>query len=323
MHQSSSLDLGLDVHQDAIAVAYVATAQDAAGVDLGTIGTRPCDLDQRSRTLPAKAPHLGLVDAAGPCGDWRERERTHQGDDCWVVAPSLLPHKAGDRGNPDRSAAGPWARRARSGARTPVDGPTVDEEASRDRPRAREETLSALQDPTCRLNACLRRHTSRSPGRATGPPAHRRGLAAVGCPTPAQPIGLHADVRTMTAHTARLQRLAQARHEPVNAWRLPPVGDALQAWRGVPCTGAVTMGAERGDRTRCDHPRERLHGLGLLPSASATGARRRQGSRTKAGPTQARRALGEGAWADRAPATVSRPRQRSLAQPPKALQDIR
>jgi transposase len=99
------------------------------------------------------------------------------------------------------------------------------------------------------------------------------------------------------AHPARLQRLEHARHEPVQAWRLSPVVEALHALRGVPCPVAVPLVAAMGDLTRCERPRECMNFLGLVPSAAASGAPRRQGAMTQAGPTQARRVLGEGAWA--------------------------
>jgi transposase len=57
------------------------------------------------------------------------------------------------------------------------------------------------------------------------------------------------------------------------------------------------MVAELGDLTRFDTPRELLKCSGLTPAEYATGARRRQGSITNAGNTQARHALVEGAWA--------------------------
>jgi hypothetical protein len=60
--------------------------------------------------------------------------------------------------------------------------------------------------------------------------------------------------------------------------------------------------------------------LGLTPSEDSSGERRRQGSITKMGNTQARRTLIEGAWAYRYPAKVSRRLQLRLDQPPKPLQ---
>ena len=45
-----------------------------------------------------------------------------------------------------------------------------------------------------------------------------------------------------------------------------PVVEALQAWRGVPCTVAVTLISEIGDLTRVDHPRALMTCLGRIPS---------------------------------------------------------
>jgi transposase len=117
------------------------------------------------------------------------------------------------------------------------------------------------------------------------------------CATPAQPIVFQAYVRAVQEHTARLQRLGQELQEQGTSWRLHPVVEALEARRGVPCTVAVTLVAERGDLTRVEHPRQLMTYLGLIPSEYASGERRRQGSITTAGHTQARRALVEGAWA--------------------------
>jgi transposase len=68
MSQSSTLYIGLDVHQDSIAVAYVAEEHGAEVTYLGTIRTRQCDIDHLVRKLQAKAKHLVFVYEAGPCG---------------------------------------------------------------------------------------------------------------------------------------------------------------------------------------------------------------------------------------------------------------
>jgi transposase len=68
------------------------------------------------RKLQSKAKHLILVYAAGPCGDWLSRDLTKKGHICWVVAPSLIPKRAGDRVKTDRRDAVPLARLLRSGA---------------------------------------------------------------------------------------------------------------------------------------------------------------------------------------------------------------
>ena len=306
MKQPSTLYVGLDVHKDSIAVAYVVQDHGAEVVSLGNIGTRQCDIDQLIRRLQSKSPHLVLVYEAGPCGYWLYRYLTQKGHVCWVVAPSLIPKKPGDRVKTNRRDAIKLARLMRSGDLTPVYVPKVEDEAIRDLCRAREDAIRDLKTAKFRLKAFLLRQDIRYTGRATWGPAHLRWLSEVGCPTPAQQIVFQEYVRAVTEHTERLQRLEQALHEHVNTWRLQPVVEALQSLRGVQFTVAVTLVAELGDLTRFDNPRQLMSYLGLIPSEYSSGDRRRQGGITKAGNTHARRVLIEGAWAYRYPAKVSR-----------------
>src|SRR5919109_751660 len=322
MPQSSTLYIGLDVHKESIAVAYIAQEHGAEVTSLGTIGTRQCDIDHLIRKMQSKATQLVFVYEAGPCGYWLYRYLTKQGHVCWVVAPSLIPKKAGDRVKTDRRDAVQLARLMRSGDLTPVYVPTVEDEAIRDLSRAREDAIGDLKTAKFRLKAFLLRHDIRYTGRATWNPAHLRWLSEVVCATPAQQIVFQEYVRAVNEHTERLQRLEQARQEQVTSWRFSPVVEALQALRGVQFTVAVTTVAELGDLTRFATPRELMKFLGLIPSEYSTGERRRQGAITKAGNTHARRALMEGAWAYRYPAKVSRHVQLRLETQPKIIQDI-
>jgi transposase len=322
MSQSSTLFIGMDVHKDSIAVAYVAQDHGAEVMYLGAIGTRQGDIDQMIRKMQSKAKHLIFVYEAGPCGYWLYRYLMKKGYDCWVVAPSLIPKKPGDRVKTDRRDAVQLARLARSGDLTAVYVPKVEDEAIRDLTRAREDALSDLKDAKFRLKAFLLRQDIRYVGQANWGPAHLRWLSEVVCPTSAQPIVFQEYVRAVHEHTERLQRLEQELQDHVKAWRLNPVVEALQALRGVQFTVAVTMVSEIGDLTRFDNPRELMKFLGLIPSESSSGEQRRQGSITTAGNTHARRALVEGAWAYRYPAKVSRHLQLRLETQPKIIQDI-
>ena len=322
LSQSNTLFLGMDVHKESIAVAYVAQEHGAEVTYLGAIGTRQCDIDQLIRKMQSKATHLVFIYEAGPCGYWLYRYLTKKDYDCWVVAPSLIPKQAGDRVKTDRRDAVQLARLARSGDLSPVYVPKVEDEAIRDLSRAREDAIGDLKAAKFRLKAFLLRHDIRYTGRATWNPAHLRWLSEVLCATPAQHIVFQEYVRAVNEHMERLQRLEQELQEQVKAWRLHPVIEALQALRGVQFLVAVTTVAELGDLTRFDTPRQLMKFLGLIPSEYSTGERRRQGSMTKAGNTHARRALVEGAWAYRYPAKVSRHLQLRLEKQPKVIQDI-
>src|SRR5215510_4989159 len=124
-----------------------------------------------------------------------------------------MPKKAGDRVKTNRRDAMQLARLARSGALTAVYVPKVEDEAIRDLPRAREDTLSDCKAAKFRLKAFLLRQAIRYGSRTNGGPAHLRWLSEVVCPTPAQQIVFQEDVRAVQEHTARLQRLEHELHE--------------------------------------------------------------------------------------------------------------
>ena len=82
MSQSSTLYVGMDVHKESIAVAYVAQAHGAEVVSLGTIGTRQCDIDKLIRQLRSQSTPRGFVYEAGPGGSWLYRYLMKQGYVC-------------------------------------------------------------------------------------------------------------------------------------------------------------------------------------------------------------------------------------------------
>src|ERR1700756_2201704 len=128
MAHTSTLFIGLEVHKETIAVAYGAEEREAEVVFLGTIGTRQGDIAKLIRKLQSKGKTLHFVYEAGPCGYWLYRYLSKKGLKCWVVAPSQIPKKAGDRVKTDRRDAVQLARLGRSGDFNPVYVPTVEDE---------------------------------------------------------------------------------------------------------------------------------------------------------------------------------------------------
>ena len=322
MVHTSTLFIGLDVHKETIAVAYVGEEREAEVISLGTIGTRQGDIDKLIRKLHSKGKTLHFVYEAGPCGYWLYRYLTKKNLTCWVVAPSQIPKKAGDRVKTDRRDAVQLARLLRSGDLTPVYIPSVEDEAIRDVVRAREDVLKDLKAAKVRLKAFLLRQDIRYEGRANWTAAHLRWLANVVCPTPAQQIVFQEYVRAVSEQTERLERLEAELATLVPSWRWAPVVEAIQALRGVQFIAAVTLIAELGDLSRFASPRQLMSYLGLTPSEHSSGERRRQGAITKTGNAHARRVLVEGAWAYRYPAKVSRHLQLRLEKVPKVIQDM-
>jgi transposase len=322
MGQSTPLYVGLDVHKDSIAVAHARGQSADPPVFVGAIGPRQADLDKLIRRLETKAPALVFAYEAGPCGYGLYRRLTEKGFACQVVAPSLIPKKPGDKVKTDRRDAVELARLLRSGDLTRVYVPTVDDEAIRDLVRARDAARLTLKNAKLRLQGFLLRLGRHYVGRADWNEAHRRYLAKVVCPTPAQQIVFQESVRAVDEQVDRLHRLEAELLERAPAWRLYPVVQALQALRGVQWLVAITVVAELGDLTRFDSPRQLAAFVGLIPSEYSSGQARRQGGITKAGNGRARRALIEGAWAYRHPAKVSEHIQRRVDALPKPVQDL-
>ena len=95
MQQPTTVYVGMDVHKDSISVSYAASDLTGPPEFVGPIGTRKRDIDKMIRRLQSKASHLVFAYEAGPCGYVLYRHLTSKGFDCRVVAPSLIPKRAG------------------------------------------------------------------------------------------------------------------------------------------------------------------------------------------------------------------------------------
>lgn len=322
MAQSTPIFVGLDVHKDSISVACAAAGETAAPHFVGQIGSRQCDIDKLIRRLRSRSQRLVFAYEAGPCGYVLHRYLTDKGLDCRVVAPSLIPKRPGDRVKTDRRDAVEIARLLRSGDLSSVYVPSVEDEAIRDLCRARDATRQVLKAAKLRLKSFLLRMGFHYVGRANWNPAHRRFLAEIVCPTPAQQIVYQEALHAVDEQVERLARLEHELEDLAPTWRLYPVVEALQALRGVQWLVALTVIAELGDLTRFDNPRQLAAFVGLTPSEYSSGLTRRQGGITKTGNSRARRVLIEGAWAYRYPAKISAHIQRRIDGLPKVAREI-
>jgi len=90
----------------------------------------------------------------------------------------------------------------------------------------------------------------------------------------------------------------------------------LRCLRGIDTLSALGLCAEIGDFARFTHPDQLSAYLGLVPSESSSGDKRRQGAITKAGSTHARRLLVEAAYHyQRHPAVGATLQRRQRDQP--------
>ena len=109
--------VGLDVHKEGIVVAIAEDGIRGAVGGYGRIANTATALDRLMRKLADGGARLRFCYEAGPCGYGIQRHVSKRGHECVVVAPSLIPRRAGDRVKTDRRDAASLARLHRTGIR--------------------------------------------------------------------------------------------------------------------------------------------------------------------------------------------------------------
>ncbi len=324
MTKHTIIFIGLDTHKDFSEVVTIADQRDCQHTALGRIASNRQAFTKLARRLQSQHPNstLHFVYEAGPCGFWIYRLLTSLGHTCYVVAPSLIPKRPGERIKTDKRDAIKLARLMRANELSPIYVPEAEDEAVRDLSRAREAACHDLKRAKHQIKSFLLRNFINYGGSANWGPKHRRWLAEMILPHPAQQIVLQELIHMLNERTQRLNNLDNELAHIVSQWRFYPVVKAIQAMRGVSLIIASGLICELGDLTRFDHPSKLMAYIGLVPSEHTSSDKRRLGSITKMGNTRARRLLVEGAHSYRYPPKVSVEMEKRQQDLPQAIKDI-
>jgi len=315
--------VGMDVHKATISIAVADGARGGEVRHLGNFLNRADHVGKLVERLSKTGGQpLRFCYEAGPCGYGLHRQITDLGHECTVVAPSLIPMKAGDRIKTDRRDAVMLAKLHRAGELTAVWVPDAAHEAMRDLVRARATAVRVLGKARQHLQGFLLRHGRVYAGKKGWTLPYRRWLTTVRFDHPAQQVVLQDYIHSVHDAEERIARLTKQIEDLVPTWSMAPVVEAFQAMRGVAFVVAVTVVAEVGDFIRFDNPRQVMAYLGLTPSEHSSGTAIRRGGITKAGNALARRVLIEGAWTYRMQARVSRKLHDRLEGLPQIVRDI-
>jgi transposase len=275
------------------------------------------------RKLAARYQRLTFCYEAGPTGYGLYRQITSLGQECSVVAPSLIPKKPGDRVKTNRRDAVSLAKLLRAGELTAVWVPDRGHEAMRDLTRARDTAVMDLRSKRQQVSAfLLRQGLHYSEGKQTWSKAHMNWLASQKLEHPEQRIVFEEMMLAVRQAQERIERLVLAIHTAVPDWSLAEAVTALMAMRGMDLISATTFLAEIGDLSRFQTPRELMAYLGLVPSENSTGDTIKRGPITKAGNRRARRMLVECAWSYQHPPRVGKDKQEKVAAAPRAVREI-
>ena len=286
------LYVGLDVHKETITIA-VAEAGGRFEVRLVCTTTNDLQvLERHLRRIAAAAGiepgQLSVVYEAGPCGFVIWRRLRQLGIPCAVVAPSLIPSRAGDRVKTDRRDALKLARLHRSGDLVAVHVPDAGDEAMRDLCRARADAVRDQRRARQQLAAFLLRNGYRYGGRSHWTAAHMRYLRELEVAHPAQKVILEEYLIAVDAAAARVARTEAQMRSLLESWARRPLVEALVAFKGFQLVSAMVIVGEIGDFCRFRHPRQLMAYLGLTPSEYSSAESRSRGPITKTGNGHAR-----------------------------------
>jgi transposase len=292
--------VGLDVHAETIAVALAEGSGETRS--LGIIPNRAESIGRLVRKL-GKPEQLRVCYEAGPTGYVLYWQLSELGVKCEVVAPTLVPVKAGDRVKTDRRDAEKLARSYRAGDLTPVWVPDAAHEALRDLVRARWAGKRDQLRARHRLSKFLLRHGRRAPeGTTAWTDRYLQWVKTqVSFAHHAQELTLSDylhEVEHAAARIARLEHSIDAAIETLPV-KMRAVIEALQSLRGIAQISAVSIVAEVGKLSRFAHPRQLMGYSGVVCREHSSGPRIRRGSISKTGNAHLRRIVVEAAWAYR------------------------
>jgi transposase len=314
--------LGLDVHAETIAVAIA--EPDGEVRSLGAIANRAESIRKLVKKL-GPVEQLRACYEAGPTGYVLYWQLTELGVECEVIAPTLVPVKAGDRVKTDRRDAERLARSYRSGDLTAVWVPDEGSEALRDLVRAREAAKQDQLRAHHRLSKFLLRTGQRpAPGVKAWTQHYLAWVRQIHFAQVAQEA-TRLDYLHEVEHMAeRVKRLEEAITDAVKlaSSELQEVIRGLQALRGIAQISAVTIAAELGQISRFDSPRQLMGYSGAVPSEDSSGKRTQRGNITKTGNAHLRRIVVEAAWSYRlrpAIGPVLRKRQEGVPEEVKEI----
>ena len=160
---NSTTWVGMDVHKENILSVSISGDSGAVTARWETPNTT------KGKERLATLGKARCVYEAGPCGYDLRRFLDGKGIPCDVIAPSLIPTRAGDRVKTDRRDAEKLARMHRMGELTAIRVPTPAQEALRDLVRAREDANEDLVRARHRLQKFLLRQGATLRGKIVAP----------------------------------------------------------------------------------------------------------------------------------------------------------
>ncbi|MBU5445205.1 IS110 family transposase [Paenibacillus sp. MSJ-34] len=315
--------VGLDVSKAKIAVAIADEGRQEARFWGVIEHTEEAVRKLMQKLRPSEDVVLEVCYESGPTGNVLYRWLLAMNIACTIVAPSLVPQRAGDRVKTDRRDALRLAQLFRAGELTSVYVPSPEDEALRDLVRAREDAKEDMNRHKQRLGKFLLRNQL-SPSNGAKPWTHKyeEWLDTLRFSDDCKRTAFQEYRQTIRETQERMKRYEKEIERQAQSGVQAPLIQALQALKGVAVITAATLASEIFDITRFPSAGSFMSYCGLVPSESSSGVSRWQGNITKAGNAHLRRVLVESAWHYRHPPGIRKKLRERMPDLPPGVQAI-
>ena len=314
--------LGLDVHKDWITIAVLPDGAKAPT----RIERLPNELPKLKKWLDrvAREGELQACYEASGAGYVLHRALREWGYACAVIAPSLIPKRAGVHRKHDKRDAADLARLFRAGELVAVRIPSEADERVRDVVRCRETfQREILKSRHYILKFLATRGFVFREGTNWCTPHLKwlQQLTTDGSPLAPEDRLVYREYHALLLY--KLQRREELDRQIAQLAELPtvkPMVQRLQCFRGISLHSAMVLATELVDWRRFERPGQLACYLGLVSREDSSGNRQRLGSITKAGNSHCRHVLVQAAWSDRhRPQTSVDLKRRQEGQPPAVI----
>ena len=287
--------VGIDYHLNSLSIAVLIDGQKKL---YDTIRLKNVDkiiskyMKKLSRDFQIKACY-----EASTNGYAFQRKMTQWGYSCDVIAPSLIPKKAGNRRKNDFRDARDLAQNFAAGMLSIVHPPSEDEEAVRSLVRCRTAFKDDAKRIKFKINSLLLSQDLRWP-HSKWTFAHRKWLSEIQLPSPYLQEVLNEHLGHLHYMETRLKHLENQIEEIARSQIYSASVKKLRAFKGIGTLAAMILISEITDFRRFATPRALMAFLGLIPSENSSGDKQRGGSITKAGNCRCRTIFSAGPASD-------------------------
>lgn len=291
---SNILYVGLDVHKKSITIVVFRNNEKEPFIIISKRNDKAV-LKKYFKKLQEKGTIISCYEA-GPTGFELYRFLTEIGIQCIIAAPGLLPKTPGNRIKNDKRDAIGLAKTLRNGDIVSVHVPSQSDEAIRDYIRMRGDFKIDLKRKKQQLLNFLLRHDRKFDNASYWTLKHRNWIKKQDFTEKMLNETLTEYYTSIIELEEKIKRLENNIDEIANKESYKNNVSKLKCFKGIDTLTALSFIVEVSDFNRFSKAEQFMGFLGVTPSESSSGEKRRLGGITKCGNSHLRKLLIESSW---------------------------